>query len=458
MIDAPTKAYQINQDPSIYGTIAEIGAGQEVARAFFKAGGASRTVAKSMSAYDMVISDNIYGETSHHRYVSQERLQAMLDHEYDLLVSRLERKRALPSRFFAFANTVTTKSVKQGGESHGWVGLRFQAEPGQAASTVQLHLRMLDRGLQTQRDALGKLGVNLIYGCYFQRESWPRLVSCLLDDVGRERLEIDFAELSGPAFGGITPVQANLHLIEAGAGRGFVAKASGRLVPPCEAFFGKAIFSVRGSFYPFSLAHQDMIESGRLQFSKECALTAPAVSCFLELTLDRIEKRGGGPLWQQLEHRLQAVHAMGYDVAVTGAWSYDDLVCFYRRYTTAKIGLGIGIRNLARLFQNAAQSPGDILGFFGRIFQKDATMYVYPWLDRNHLEQIRYDHPDIPANFKNLFHHLADNRHIRNIESYQAQHLDVLSSRVLKAIADNDLVWQKQVPEPVAALIERGIM
>ena len=156
------KALAINLDPAIYGTIVEIGAGQEVARQFFAAGGAAGTLAKTMSAYDMKVSDEIYGEVS--RYVSRERLEQMLLREFDLLVQRLGTVRPVNSTFFTYAATVAAKSYGRTSEWHGWVGLRLQLRPAETPSEIVLHVRMLDDNSQLQSEMLGMLGVNLIYG------------------------------------------------------------------------------------------------------------------------------------------------------------------------------------------------------------------------------------------------------------------------------------------------------
>ena len=141
-IDTHSKALKINLDPRWYGTFAEIGAGQEVVRWFFRVGGAAGTIAKSMSAYDMKVSDAIYGHAD--RYVSRDRLQAMLDREFDLDVERLGQQRGEDTSFFAFADTVVARSYRGSNECHGWMGIKFQSRASDQPSQIVMHVRMLD--------------------------------------------------------------------------------------------------------------------------------------------------------------------------------------------------------------------------------------------------------------------------------------------------------------------------
>ena len=183
------KALKVNLDPTKYGTFAEIGAGQEVARWFFRVGGAAGTIAKSMSAYDMTISDAIYGQSD--RYVSRQRLHKMLDHEFGLMLERLQAKRGADTRFFVFADTVAAKSFKGTGECHGWMGIRFQNQPGAEPSQIIIHVRMLDRENLQQQEALGIIGVNLVYGAFYLSNDPKAFIGSLLDDLTHERVEVD---------------------------------------------------------------------------------------------------------------------------------------------------------------------------------------------------------------------------------------------------------------------------
>src|SRR5690349_5626885 len=163
--DTHGKALSINLDQRRYGTFAEIGAGQEVVRWFFRVGGAAGTIAKSMSAYDMAVSDAIYGPCD--RYVCRPRLQSMLDYEHDLNLARLNESRGDMTAFFTFADTVAARNFKGTNECHGWMGVKFQAHPRDQDSQVIIHVRMLDVEATLQQEALGIVGVNLLYGAFY---------------------------------------------------------------------------------------------------------------------------------------------------------------------------------------------------------------------------------------------------------------------------------------------------
>ena len=244
------KALTINLDPKIYGTFAEIGAGQEVARHFFQVGGAAGTVAKSMSAYDMKFSDKIYGETK--RYVSKERLKMMLDHECQLLEERLRDVRGKETAFFVYANTVAAQGFKKRSECHGWMGVRFEIEPEQPYNDVAIHVRMLDETNLEQQEALGVVGVNLMYACFFYHDDYDKFVLSLLDNLSSKRIEVDMIQFWGPHFKGVDNRVISLKLVEHNLTQAVLFNAAGEVVQPSEVFYKKPILVERGSFRPIT--------------------------------------------------------------------------------------------------------------------------------------------------------------------------------------------------------------
>lgn len=259
------KALEINLDSRKYGTFAEIGAGQEVVRWFFQAGAAAGTIAKSISAYDMVVSDAIYGRAP--RYVSRERLQTMLDYEYDLLLERLSEKRGAETDFFAFANTVTARSYRGNDECHGWMGVKYQATPGSEPSQIVIHVRMLDKENPAQQEALGILGVNLLHGALFHYEVPDDLLSSLLDNLSTERIEVDMVKFSGPAFQGLDHRLASLKLVQLGLSDAAMFSAAGEVLQPAEVLYKKPVLVERGSFRPVTYVNLDMLACAREQFA-----------------------------------------------------------------------------------------------------------------------------------------------------------------------------------------------
>ena len=266
------KALRVNLDPRYYGTFAEIGAGQEVVRWFFRAGGAAGTVAKSISAYDMKVSDAIYGSCA--RYVCRERLQSMLDYEQRLNLERLAGTRGDNTAFFAFADTVAARSFRGNNECHGWMGIKFQAGPRNADSQIIVHVRMLDHENALQQEALGIVGVNLIYGACFLHDQPERLLESLLDGLTTNRIEIDLIEFSGDAFRHVDNRVMSLRLVQLGLTGAAMFSAEGKVLQPSEVLYKKPVLVERGSFRPVTHVNVDMLECAVKRFSKEPASRA----------------------------------------------------------------------------------------------------------------------------------------------------------------------------------------
>jgi hypothetical protein len=288
-IGTDKKALQINLDANKYGTFAEIGAGQEVARRFFHVGAAAGTIAKTMSAYDMTFSDAIYGPTD--RYVSRVRLQTMLDHEYDLLVKRLDTKLAAEKTFFVFADTVAARSFKQHNESHGWLGVRFQTEKRGDPSQIIVHVRMLDEANVDQQEALGVIGVNLLYGAFYYHQP-ERLIPSLQENLAPGRIEVDMIKFSGPTFHGVDNRLMSLQLVSQGLTNAVMFKADGETVQPAEVFYKKAILVERGSFRPVTYATNDMLDGARRAFLAQSASSESDLVVLMEMTLENLLAEG----------------------------------------------------------------------------------------------------------------------------------------------------------------------
>src|SRR4051812_20148631 len=275
------KAFQINLDAKKYGTFAEIGAGQEVARRFFQVGGAAGTVAKTMSAYDMTFSDAIYGPTD--RYVGRVRLQTMLEREYDLLIERLDKKLGIHRTFFVFADTVAARSFKERNESHGWLGVRFQSQPRGQPSQIIVHVRLLDKANVEQQEALGVIGVNLLHGAFYCRDP-EKLISSLQENLAPGRIEVDMIKFSGPLFQTVDNRLMSLQLVSQGLTDAVMFKADGETVQPAEVFYKKAILVERGSFRPVTYATNDMLDGARRVFLKQCDCSMEDIEVLMEMT------------------------------------------------------------------------------------------------------------------------------------------------------------------------------
>ena len=367
-LTAERKALSINLDSSKYGTFAEIGAGQEVARHFFQAGAAAGTVAKSISAYDMKFSDAIYGKAG--RYVSKGRLMQMLEHEYTLLDKRLSESRGDEATFFVFANTVSALNYLADNECHGWMSVRFQTRPHSPPHDVLVHVRMLDRQNRLQQEALGIFGVNLVYGVFHQRDDPDAFIKSLSDDLGRDRIEVDMIEFNGPDFEELDNRILSLKLVEAGIAQAVMFDKSGHVEQPADTLYRKSCLVERGSFRPLTKVNLDMLEKAKVQFVERPDVEEDEVRVFMELTLHNLESEGELD-YQDFLARVDVINACGYDVLVSSYFEYYKLSAFLRRYVSQPIGIVMGINNLLDIFKTTYYEglEGGILEAFGILFK-----------------------------------------------------------------------------------------
>jgi hypothetical protein len=474
LLTTPQKALTINLDALKYGTFAEIGAGQEVAREFFHAGGASGTIAKTISAYDMTFSDAIYGKTP--RYVSRERLNLMLDHEYQLLVERLGAARGERTAFFVFADTVATSNFKGTNEAHGWLGYKFQPAPGEPSSEIVLHVRMWDKEAALQQQALGTVGVNLIYGALYYRAELPRLIASLRDNLEPARIEIDMLQFSGKAFANVDNRLMSLHLVESGLTNAVMFGADHDVLQPSEVLHKKAILVERGSFRPPTLVNVDMIECARAMFCKEPQIGGVDVVVLMELTMNNLLSDGALDAEDFLA-RVDLLSDIGYSVLISNYPQYHRLTSYFRRYTKEMIGVAMGVNNVRELFEPKyyLELEGGILEAFGRLFRNSVKLYVYPmWLSEyerfltasgvqnvsGELESdsglVDADNIKIDGQVADLYEHICKNRLVSSIQGFNPDVLHIYSRDVLKKIAAQDSSWEGQVPAAVAEAIKRG--
>ena len=446
------KAFQINLDRQKYGTFAEIGAGQEVARRFFTVGGAAGTIAKTMSAYDMTFSDAIYGPAD--RYVSRVRLNTMLDHEYDLLLERLGKKLGDERAFFVFADTVAARSFKEHNESHGWLGVRFQPAPGSEPSQIIIHVRMLDESNVDQQEALGVVGVNLLYGAFYHSEP-ERLISSLQENLAPGKIQVDLIKFSGPAFANIDNRLMSLQLVSQGLTDAVMFTADGEMVQPSEILHKKAILIERGSFRPVTYATNDMLEGARRQFLKESGCSEKDLIVLMEMTLENLLSEG------QLNHadflaRVDILGALGRTVLISKFGEYYKLAGYLSRYTNRMIGLVMGVPSLIEIFDEKyyLNLEGGILEALGRMFKHGLKLYVYPMIDEKTGKITTATQVEVAPNLRSLFQYLIDNRHIEEIADYQKDFLRIYPPSVLAKLKAGDKSWEEMVPPEVVRIIK----
>ena len=472
------KALTINLDEAKYGTFAEIGAGQEVARHFFQAGGAAGTVAKSISAYDMKFSDAIYGKAA--RYVSRERLELMLDHEYHLLLERLQGLRGERSAFFVFADTVAARNYKGTNECHGWMGIRFQDAPNTAPSDIILHVRMWDKENLLQQQALGIVGVNLIYGALYYLKDQDQFIRSLVDNLGVDRIEVDMIHFAGPLFAQVDNRLMSLKLVEYGLTNAVMFSPQGTVLQPSEVLYKKAILVERGSFRPVTLINEDMLQCGLAQFLQEPALEGVDVVVLMEITMHNLLASGN------LDHadflaRVDTLGASGNNVLISNYLEFYRLTSYFRRYTKQMIGVTMGINNLLEVFNERYYEnlAGGILDSFGRLFRNATKLYIYP-MRKGAFDRYCKKHPgevssataapasalptevfinannlQVDLHLKSLYAHLLENHYIEALVGYNPVVSDIFSRDVLVKIQQGDGTWEKMVPPKVADLIRQ---
>jgi hypothetical protein len=452
-VDTLQKALQINLDPRWYGTIAEIGAGQEVARWFFRAGGAAGTVAKTMSAYDMAVSDAVYGKAD--RYVSKGRLQAMLNHEFQLNIDRLSEQRGDETAFFAFADTVVARSYRGGNECHGWMGVQFQSRPHDEPSQVVVHVRMLDDEAPQQQEALGIVGVNLLYAAFFHHHEADRLVESLLDGLTTGRIEIDMIEMRGIEFRSVDNRLMALKLVQLGLSGAAMFGPDRQVLQPSEVLRKKAILVERGSFRPPTVVNIDMLEAARTTFEADPAVAGREVLLLTELTMANL--RAGGDVVDRRDFlaRADLLAACGMTVLISDYLAYHRLAAYLAWRTDGRIGMVMGVPSLLDLFDEAkyADLPGGILESFGRLFKNDLRLFVYPMLRDGQV--VTADSVQVADELQPLFDYLNRRGSFVGLDDYEPDYLPILSRDVLKRIPTEDTSWEVMVPPEVAALIKK---
>jgi len=446
------KAIQINLDAKMYGTFAEIGAGQEVARRFFHVGGAAGTIAKTMSAYDMTFSDAIYGPTG--RYVSRVRLNTMLDHEYNLLLERLDKKFGAQRQFFVFADTVAARTFKQHNESHGWLGVRFQTQTRGEPSQIIIHVRMLDEANVDQQEALGVIGVNLLYGAFYHKEP-EKLISSLQENLAPGRIEVDMIKFSGPAFAKIDNRLMSLQLVSQGLTNAVMFTADGETVQPAEVFHKKAILVERGSFRPVTYATNDMLDGARGVFLKQCHCSEEDLVVLMEMTLENLLSEG------QLNHadflaRVDILGALGRTVLISKFGEYYRLAGYLSRYTDRMVGLVMGVPSLMEIFDEKyyLNLEGGILEALGRMFKGELKLFVYPMVDEQGGKIVTATQLEVAPNLRSLFQYLIDNRFIEEITHFHPEYLRIYPPDALAKLQSGDSGWERMVPPEVVKIIK----
>lgn len=449
------KALQLNLNEKVYGTIAEIGGGQEVAGYFFQAGAASGTIAKTMSAYDMTFSDAIYGKTA--RYVCEEKLHKMLNREYALLAQRLS-KRAKKSHFFAFANTVETLNYRKTNEGHGWVGIRFQKHPQSEPNNCILHVWLHDNDNLWQQQVLGMLGVNLIHSCYYYNEP-EDIINSLRDNIHPDRLEIDMFHIDGPDFHHVDNRLMSLLLVKNGLTHAAMFGSKGNVMQPSEMLYKKNVLVLRGRFRPVTLVNVDMMIKGIRTFLAHPEVVKDRMMPITEITLNDLTLEGEIDENDFLD-RVDLLCSMSQTVLITNYQEHYKLASYLSRFTRRKLlAIICGYNNLEQIFDERYYEnlDGGILESFSRLFGSKVKLLIYPALQKDGSVRTS-DEFEPAAHLKSLYQYFKDNNQVEDIEGAKTEQLHITSESILKKIENNETGWEKCVPRKVSEIIKREHM
>jgi hypothetical protein len=448
------KALKINLSKAIFGSFAEIGAGQEVAANFFKVGGASGTVAKTMSAYDMKFSDAIYGHCD--RYVCEDRLMQMLDHEYPLLRERLPH-RISSTRFFSFSDTIEALNYDQTNQGHGWLGLRFQLSPESEPNDCVIHVKMHDNDPLLQQIAVGIVGVNLLYACMYLRDPEEILLS-LLDGLTIRRIEIDTFSLNGPDFRHVDNRLMALKLVKNGLTKAAMFGPDGSVLQPSEYLYKKNVLVLRGRFRPITHVNVDMLFTSRRLFKREEDVDRSKIVMLAELTLNDLSPDGKIDEHDFL-NRADIICSLGQNVLISNYFEYYRLTGYLSRTTKGKkIGITMGIFALQKVFEERTYENirGGILECFAYLFGANVKLYIYPSLRKDgSLFTLKDFEAELPDNLKNLFRYLMDNDKLEDITDVDLSILHIISDNVLAMIKQGEKGWEKFVPHKVEEAIKK---
>lgn len=462
ILDSRQKALELNLDPFIYGNFAEIGAGQEVARHFFKAGGAAGTMAKSISAYDMTMSDIIYGKSPSGRYVSRERLERMLDREFQQIQKRLSDTRSDKTRFFAFADTVAAKSYNGKGECHGWLGLSFQHLAKAESSKVILHVRMHDRSNLQQQNAIGDIGVNLIHACFNRTESPKRFMSSLLENLNKERIEVDMIHVEGPAFGEDYDSRVLcLELVARGFCQAALYDCNGTVQLAKDYLYKKNILSLRGSYRPPTNLNIDMLRSAEELLKKRVkASHQRSIISLCVISMNTLLSRGGDPDVVDFLARVDLLAKLNKNVLITNFNNHQELNSYLETCTNEQIAFVMGAYSFEQLFQEEEKESAEdgFLEVLGRLLGKRTIIYFYPAPDDDNenelvtLEKIKIKNEQI-----HLLIYLMEKGQVVELTNYDEGSARIWSRKVVASIKKGDGEWESMVPSKVKKFVRKRI-
>ena len=452
------KALTINLDQSTYGVFAEIGGGQEVSRNFFQAGGASGTIAKTISAYDKQYSDILYSQNqASKRYVSCQRLEEMLDCEYDQLVNMLGSKRETPTRFFVYANTVSTINYRKDNISHGWIGCRFQLHPDSEPNEVVIHVGLHENDNLLQQNTLGIAGVNLLYACFYHHDRPNLFIQSLLDNLSIDRMEITMIRMKGPELSYVDNRLLAVQLVKNGMAKAIMFDKFGNVQEPADMLYKMNVLAFRGSFRPITYAGFDILKSSYALFKRDEDYDKSNTLSFCEITIDNLMAPDESDIDDRdFLDRVDLLNGMGQNVMVSGFREFYKLVHYFSGFRINKLRIVVGAETFEKIFDPKYYSDlkGGILEAFGKLFARNMKMYVYPGLNPDTSTLIRSEDIAFTEETRHLYNYLVSSRLILEISDINKKFINIFSPQVLDKIKVSDPEWEKLVPVYVAETIK----
>lgn len=458
IIPTNRKALKINIDTPFYGSFAEIGGGQETSRHFFQAGGASETIAKSISAYDKSFSDLQYNKMKSGRYVSEERLIKMIDQEYKEVNNLLYEKRP-DSLFFAFANTVEILNYSRTNYSHGWMGIKFQLETGGEPNNIILHVKLLENDALLQQSTIGILGVNLIYASLNYYNNPNEFIRSLTDNLSMDRLRITMMRMKGPQLDYVDNKLLGVQLVKNGLTRSIMFDKKGDVQMPIDMLYKKNVLAFRGNFNPITYIAQDIIRTSKELFEKDEDYKPDNSLFFCEMTLNNLLSEKGEVDEYDFLNRVDMLNSIGQNVMVSDVGMYYELVDLFSQFRINKFRLIIGVPGLESIFDEKYYTilKGGILEAFGKLFPQNLKLYIYPTKNKGNNDILTSKSIKPSKNLNGLWDYLKDNNFIIDLKSNMKAQLHVKAREVLKMIQEGNPDWEKYVPMKVADMIkEKG--
>jgi len=457
------KALKINLNPSLYGCFAEIGGGQEVARHFFQAGGASGTIAKTISAYDKAFSNALYQSNVASRFVSESRLKDMLEAEYEELTRVLTEGRGVNTQFFSFANTIQTLNYQKTNHGQGWVGMKFQLKPETEPNQVILHVNLLENDGLMQQSTLGIFGVNLVYACFFLHEYPSQFIRSLLDNISTDRLEITMIRMIGPDLDYVDNRLLSLQLVKNGMAKAIMFDRHGQVKQPYDMLYKMNVLAFRGSFRPVTIVMADMLRTSFRIFKRDEDYDKEKTLSLCEMTLSNLLQEGEVDERDFLD-RVDILNGMGQNVMVSNFREYYMLVQYFSQFKINKLRIIIGIPTLMNFFEKKYYTNlrGGILEAMGKFFIDNMKLYVYPTISSVSIddptkgeELITSKNLLLSDDIHDLYQYLVKNRMIIDITDAKKEWLWINSQIIIKMIKDKIAGWEKMVPKYIEKEIKR---